>query len=156
MEWMLLPFKRYADFSGRSRRMEYWMFQLFNVIVIAVLAAFIIAGLPSGVFSDTAGLEAEALAEAMQPGVLLWVGFVLVGVWVLASFIPGLAVIVRRLHDRDLSGWWYLGLVLVQLIPIVGWIASLAFFVVTVLPGTDGPNRFGPDPKDPSQAGVFA
>jgi len=63
---------------------------------------------------------------------------------------------VRRLHDRDMSGWWYLGVAVASIIPIVGFIASIAFLVLMVLPGTPGPNRFGPDPKDPTGAEVFA
>jgi uncharacterized membrane protein YhaH (DUF805 family) len=87
---------------------------------------------------------------------MLWVAIALAVFWGLASFIPSIAVVVRRLHDRDMSGWWYLGFIVLQIIPLIGWIASIAFFVITVLPGTDGPNRFGPDPIDPSQADVFA
>ena len=67
-----------------------------------------------------------------------------------------IAVVVRRLHDRDMSGWWYLGAIVAGMIPIVGILASLAIFVLMLLPGTAGPNRFGPDPKDPSSAQVFA
>jgi uncharacterized membrane protein YhaH (DUF805 family) len=152
MEWMILPYKRYADFEGRSRRLEYWMFQLFNGMVMAVIIAFAIAGLPLAMFSNPAAFQ----AGAEQPGLMLWVAIALAVFWLLASFIPSIAVVVRRLHDRDMSGWWYLGFIVLQIIPFVGWIASIAFFVITVLPGTDGPNRFGPDPLDPSQADVFA
>jgi uncharacterized membrane protein YhaH (DUF805 family) len=59
----------------------------------------------------------------------------------LALFIPSLAVTVRRLHDQDKSGW----LVLLPLIPLVGGIILLVFML---LEGTQGPNRFGPDPKE--------
>lgn len=74
----------------------------------------------------------------------------------LAIIVPSIAVSIRRLHDRDMSGWWYLGLTLAGLIPIIGFLASIALLVLMALPGTPGPNRFGPDPKDPSQAAVFA
>ncbi|WP_202385460.1 DUF805 domain-containing protein [Altericroceibacterium endophyticum] len=143
MEWMLLPLKRYADFSGRSRRKEYWMFALLNVLVI--LAGILIGLLLSGGSADYASMSGGWMIAAA-----------LLGIWFLAIFIPSLAVTVRRLHDRDLSGWWYLGMVVASAIPFVGFIASIAFIVVTLLPGTDGPNRFGPDPKNPAQADVFA
>jgi uncharacterized membrane protein YhaH (DUF805 family) len=67
----------------------------------------------------------------------------------LVSLIPGLAVSVRRLHDQDRSGW----LLLLGLIPFLGWFALLVFMC---LDGTHGANRFGPDPKQPSNADVFA
>ncbi|MEO0591407.1 MAG: DUF805 domain-containing protein [Pseudomonadota bacterium] len=153
MEWMILPFKRYAEFDGRSRRMEFWMWQLLNVIVAGVLAGpFIVAAITAG-----------ALAEGgASPDVFDGVGVVglgmisLYGIWWLAALIPGIAVTIRRLHDRDMSGWWYLGFTLGGMIPFVGFIASIAFLVVMILPGTDGANQFGPDPKNPYDEDVFA
>ena len=68
----------------------------------------------------------------------------------LVSFIPGLAVAIRRLHDQDRSGW----LLLLVFIPILGWFALL---VLMLLDGTRGRNRFGPDPKNPGEeADVFS
>lgn len=57
----------------------------------------------------------------------------------LAVLLPGIAVTVRRLHDLDRTGWW----ILLGLIPLIGWIILLIWYVTK---GTDGPNRFGPDP----------
>ena len=151
MDWMLLPLRRYADFSGRSRRMEYWMFQLLNAIVVVVLLLLIFGGMPLDALSNP-----EALAADTQPGAVFWIGAVLAGLWALGTVIPGIAVVIRRLHDRDMSGWWYLGIIVASAIPFVNFIASIAFLVLMVLPGTKGPNRFGPDPLDPSQAEVFA
>jgi uncharacterized membrane protein YhaH (DUF805 family) len=152
MEWMLLPLRRYAEFSGRSRRMEYWMFQLFNALVVLFALVLILSGVPWDAF-DNWNLGGQTNS---QPGSLLWVGVVVLCIWALGVLIPGIAVTVRRLHDRDMSGWWYLGFALMGAIPLVGWIASIAFLVIMCLPGTPGPNRFGPDPLDPSQAEVFA
>jgi uncharacterized membrane protein YhaH (DUF805 family) len=154
MEWMLLPLRRYAEFSGRSRRMEYWMFQLLNFLVMLFAGALILSGVPWDAFRDP-NLGGAALGDS-QPGVLLWVGVVLLCLWFLAVLIPGIAVTVRRLHDRDMSGWWYLGFAVMGVIPFVGWIASIAFLVIMCLPGTSGENRFGSDPLDPYQAEVFA
>lgn len=90
MEWMILPFKRYADFGGRSRRKEYWMFLLFNVIVCLVLGGASIAMRPLHTAMDVA---------PVSPFVALR-GFWLLGLYGLFSFIPSLAVHVRRFHDQ--------------------------------------------------------
>lgn len=147
MEWMLIPYRRYADFKGRSRRKEYWMFALLMLIVYAVLASLMLAG---GLASAFGGAGA-----APSFGATFWVGAVLFGIFALATFIPAIAVTVRRLHDRDLSGWWYLGVVIGGAIPLVGPLISIGFLVFMCLEGTRGPNRFGPDPKDPANADVF-
>jgi uncharacterized membrane protein YhaH (DUF805 family) len=125
MKWMIMPFARYAEFSGRSRRREYWMFTLFNFIAIAAL---LIAGTAVGsVVSD----DTEAMF--ILPAVLC----VLYG---LAVIVPGIAVQVRRLHDQDRSGW----LILINLIPYLG---GLIMLILMLLSGTPGANQYGPDPK---------
>lgn len=154
LEWMIMPLKRYADFSGRSRRKEYWMFVLFIAIIYFVLAAIMMAGGFS--LAAMTNPELAASGAAAAPGALFYVGAGLLGIFVLAILIPSIAVVVRRLHDRDMSGWWYLGAIVAGMIPFVGFLASIALLVVMCLPGTPGPNRFGPDPKDPSNAAVFA
>ena len=126
MEWTLLPLKRYADFSGRSRRKEYWMFALGLLILYAVVFAV----------GTMLGGRGEPGSPSMLPSVL----FVIVA---LALLIPSLAVQVRRFHDQDKSGW----MVLLGFIPFVGGLIVLVFMC---LPGTTGANRFGPDPLDPS------
>lgn len=159
MEWMILPYKRYVDFEGRSRRMEYWMFALFYLIVSAVLAgpfffSFLSASLANA--GDPAAQEA-AMAAMFEGGFgLSVIGLFIWVIFALGSIIPSIAVTVRRLHDRDMSGWWYLGAVVAGLLPFIGFVASIAMFVITVLPGTQGSNRFGPDLKDPYAEDVFA
>ncbi|GMN03987.1 DUF805 domain-containing protein [Erythrobacter sp. MTPC3] len=156
MYWMLLPFRRYFDFEGGSRRMEYWMFALLNLIVSAVLAGpFVVSMLT---METAMGGSDEAVAEALMGGVgtLGTIGLGLYGIFALAIIIPSIAVTVRRFHDRDMSGWWYLGFIVASFIPLLGFVASIALIVIMFLPGTPGPNRFGPDPKDPSNAEVFA
>jgi len=151
MEWMILPLRRYADFSGRSRRKEFWMFTLLNIIITIAVAFLLLAlGLPTAAMGDASQMTAMVSGGAITAVMLL------VFLWALAIFIPSIAVAVRRLHDRNLSGWWYLGVVIASLLPVIGFIVSIAFLVVMALPGTAGPNRFGPDPKDPAQLGVFA
>lgn len=152
MEWMLLPLKRYADFSGRSRRLEFWMFGLLNLIVYAIILGIVFATSPA--LSELSNVDPTDPFAIYGP-LLGGVGLLLV-VWWLAVLIPGIAVTVRRLHDRNLSGWWYLGFIVLSFIPIVGIIASLAFLVFMLLDGTPGPNRFGPDPKGRGETEVFA
>ncbi|MCF7221074.1 DUF805 domain-containing protein [Marilutibacter chinensis] len=125
MEWMLMPLRRYADFSGRSRRKEYWMFVLFQLIVFAVLMIPVFAGI------DTQG---------GGMGMLSKIGFGLMVIVALALIVPSLAVQVRRFHDQDKSGWF----VLLGLIPYLGGLIVLVFMC---LEGTRGANRFGDDPK---------
>jgi uncharacterized membrane protein YhaH (DUF805 family) len=153
LEYMLMPFRRYAEFNGRSRRMEYWAFTLLNVIVYTVIGLIALAmGLSLGALTE---LESGgASSAALGGGFMVLVG--LGGLYFLATFIPSIAVAVRRLHDRDMSGWWYLGFIVLGMIPFVGWIVSIAFLVILFLPGTPGHNRFGEDPKDPLGAEVFA
>lgn len=128
MEWMLMPLQRYADFSGRSRRMEYWMFTLGIVIVAVVL----------GIVEGILGLS--GMVGPYGPITILFL---------LAIFIPALAVQVRRFHDQDKSGWF----VLLGLIPFIGGIIVLVFMC---LPGTVGSNRFGADPLNPGGADIFS
>lgn len=81
MEWYLKVLRNYAEFEGRARRMEYWMFVLVNLGVLFVL----------GMLEHLVGLPS-----------------VLVSLYSLAILIPSIAVSVRRLHDTDRSGWWIL------------------------------------------------
>jgi len=125
MDWMLMPLKRYADFNGRSRRKEYWMFTLLNFIVAIVLYALMFMGMDY---------------ETGQPGTLGMLAMGLLGIYFLAILIPSIAVQVRRFHDQDKSGWF----VLLAFIPFVGGLIVIVFMC---LEGTRGPNRFGEDPK---------
>jgi uncharacterized membrane protein YhaH (DUF805 family) len=159
MEWMLMPYKRYFDFSGRSRRKEYWMFMLLWFVLSFVLVFALLGTMAGGM----AALSSGAISPfAMGGGMMaLWIVFMLFG---LASLIPSIAVQVRRLHDLDKSGWWLLGMVVVAAvlnsIPRIGGVlyivAYVAWLAYNAMPGTVGANRFGPDPKDPSGAEVFA
>ncbi|AKM07845.1 DUF805 domain-containing protein [Pelagerythrobacter marensis] len=151
MHWMILPLKRYFDFSGRSRRMEFWMFTLLNVIVVAAIMALVFGfGSP-----ERSSFDSPAGSTVVYSGLLSGIGLLL-PLWWLATVIPNVAVNVRRLHDRDMSGWWFLGLVVVGIIPFIGLIASIAYLVLMLLPGTPGPNRFGEDPKGTLASDVFA
>ncbi|HEY1210160.1 MAG TPA: DUF805 domain-containing protein [Terracidiphilus sp.] len=119
MNWYLMVWKKYAQFSGRSRRNEYWMFTLFNLLIYVLLYGAAIALMESGIGKALLGICA---------------------IYGLAILIPSLAVGVRRLHDTGRSGWW----LLICFVPIVGGLILLVFFVLDSEPGT---NQYGPNPK---------
>jgi len=135
---MFEAFSNYADFSGRAKRSEYWLFQLLNLIVLGFAGLLILFG------------GGQAFVEGGQSGGgMFLLGVALVAFWVLVATVPSVAVGVRRFHDHGVSGWWYVGLVLFSLIPYVGLLASLALLWTTARQGTWGPNYFGPDPVNP-------
>ncbi len=111
--------KKYGDFDGRAVRSELWWWILF--VTLLQVAASIVLTVFLIVFQDA--------------GFLQWLGVMIFMVVALALILPSIAVSVRRLHDRDLSGWWYL----LGFVPL----GSIVLFVWYVLPGTPGPNRFG-------------
>ena len=118
MHWYVDVLKKYAVFSGRAQRAEYWYFALFNIIISVVLV----------------GLD-MLLGFGGDVGVGL-----LSGIYSLAVIIPGIAVAVRRLHDIERSGWW----LLIGFIPLIGIIVLIIWFVKDSQPGE---NTYGPNPK---------
>jgi uncharacterized membrane protein YhaH (DUF805 family) len=163
MEWMIMPLKRYAEFSGRSRRMELWMWVLFTVIVSIVLG--ILDGLLG--FSTSRSTLTPA-ATGVGFAAMTNIG-VLGGIWSLATLVPSLAVSVRRLHDTNRAGWWlllpmvpyFLGFAMMFMamtsqslgmigfggvLMLIGFIGAIVLLVFYCLPGTPGPNDYGPDP----------
>ncbi len=138
-------FARYVDFQGRSRRSEYWWVVLFNLIVFLVLFMPIII---IGGFNPETGTM----------GPLGYVIFGVMGLYGLAIIIPSIALFIRRLHDINQTGWIYLGIVIAGFIPLLNIVASVAQIVIACIPGTTGPNKYGPDPKNPAgaSADIFA
>ena len=125
MEWALLPYQRYAEFEGRSRRMEYWSYTLFFIVVAFLLVVPVLI---------------------MGNGVSGFL-FVPVAIWIVGNIVPGIAVAVRRWHDLDQSGWFYLLFAVLGAIPFIGAIAGLANLIWFFMQGTVGENKYGPDPK---------
>ncbi len=128
MDWMLMPLRRYAEFSGRSRRKEYWMF------VLGCLIAAVVIGIVEGI------LGINQMVGGVYGPITTLFG--------LGVIVPSIAVQVRRFHDQDKSGWF----VLLALIPFIG---SIAVIVFMCLEGTKGENRFGADPKGQALDGTF-
>lgn len=120
-------FSKYATFTGRASRSEYWYFTLFNIIASTLL---LLLGIAIG--AATGGSDGV-------PGGLI-VGYILYIIYGLGVLIPSLAVTVRRLHDTNNSGW----LILLGLIPCVGGIVLLVFMI---LQGTNGENKYGDIPE---------
>ena len=113
----------YANFYGRASRSEYWLFILFQFIITVLLT--LLAVIVAVAFSD-ASLENLA-------------GLIIIASWVIAFvclIIPTLSVAIRRLHDINLSGWWYL----------LSLIIPFFMLVVAIIPGTKGKNDYGKDP----------
>ena len=102
---------------------------MFTLFLFVVMAVFFVVAMMSG--------------ETLEGDLPFSGGFLILFVlFCLGMFVPSIAVQVRRLHDQDRSGWW----VLLNLVPYLG---ALVLFVFMLLPGTNGANRFGPDPKRP-------
>jgi uncharacterized membrane protein YhaH (DUF805 family) len=107
-------FRNYVGFSGRAARSEFWYWILFTILV-------------------------DIVASIIDVGILSSDAMPLSSIWSLATFLPSLAMGVRRLHDTDRSGWWWL----LSFIPLIGIIVLIVFWCSE---GTRGPHRFGPDP----------
>lgn len=119
MNWYLKVLKNYVGFSGRARRKEYWMYFLFSIL-FAILAA---------VLDNIVGTNVQPLPYG-----------VFYGLYALGTFLPGLAVLVRRLHDVGKSGFWFF----IAFIPLVGPIWLLVLLGTN---GDAGENKYGADPK---------
>jgi len=137
MNWVLMPFRRVLDYSGRSRRREYWLFALFALVLV-----LLVGRLPQAISNNFGSLLIIGLA------------------------VPGLAVTVRRLHDVGRSGWWiampivpflfwavalvggFSSEVLFHVIMPIVILAPFALAALLLFDGNRGPNAYGPDPKN--------
>ena len=135
MSLMFQPLRKYATFSGRARRKEYWLWQLFVAILYIVLSIWLfstLGPLPEAATADELMAQMNGAPAATWPMLAIALASLLL-------FLPSLAVTVRRIHDSGNSGWWILlGLTA---------IGSIVILVFALMDGTPGPNRHGPDPK---------
>jgi uncharacterized membrane protein YhaH (DUF805 family) len=134
MEWYLRVLQKYADFEGRARRKEYWMFFLFHVIIVVGL--IVVGAVLGGIAGAALGRNGQGLAAVIAA---IFTGAYIL--YALGVFIPSLAVTVRRLHDTGRSGWWWL----ITFVPFGG----LVLLVFTVEDSQRGDNQYGPNPKEP-------
>ena len=177
MEYMLMPLKRYADFSGRSRRSEFWMWVVFQILIgIGFSAVILVIGGAAALSGDPGQMLAMGGAA-----MLIYVLYLLVG---LAFLIPNFAVTIRRLHDTNRSGWWmmifwgpYLLMIaatfmagasasggadpamtigIAGILMLAMLVGGLVLLVFLFLEGTRGPNQYGADPKGQDSGQVFA
>ncbi len=131
MSLMFQPLVKYAEFGGRARRSEYWLFQLLCVLIW--LGSMLILAMTGGLASSNGDAGASGGAAAI---VLL-----LMMLASLALLIPGIAVTIRRLHDINKPAAW----ILIAFVPIIGGLVLLIFMLTD---GTQGTNPYGPDPKN--------
>ncbi|WP_420456165.1 DUF805 domain-containing protein [Rubrivirga sp.] len=122
MDWYLDILRHhYADFDGRARRKEYWMFVLVNLGIYIAIA--VVAGVLSSIWEP-----------------LGWIAGLAYVAFALGVMVPSIAVGVRRLHDTGKTGW----LMLLGMIPL----ANLVLLYFMIVEGDPGPNEYGPDPKE--------
>lgn len=124
MNWYFKVLKDYATFTGRARRKEFWMFSLFHAIIVFTL-----------IFLGASDFFFDYYSENTF-GTLS----IILILYIIATFIPNLAVTVRRLHDTGKSGWFYL----VVFIPYVG---NLILLILVCFDSQYGKNKWGDNPK---------
>jgi uncharacterized membrane protein YhaH (DUF805 family) len=126
MNWYFEVIKKYAVFSGRARRKEYWMFVLVNFVIAIGL------GILVGIATSMDRNSHTSLATVFN---------CISSLYSLAILLPSLGVFVRRLHDIGKSGWWFF----IGFIPLIGEIWLL---VLMCTDGQPGSNQYGPNPKE--------
>lgn len=157
VDWAKRPIEKYADFTGRAPRAEYWWF------VLAVMIAYVVVSIIESIL----GIN-RMIAGVYGPlTVLLW----------LATLVPSIAVAVRRLHDTNRVGWWILlpivpyclafilggsammggiasgnamemgaGMGVAGIFLLIGFVGAIVLLIFMVLPSNPGDNRYGPNP----------
>jgi uncharacterized membrane protein YhaH (DUF805 family) len=131
--------QKYVDFQGRARRKEYWGYQLFQFL--AIMALMVI-----GLMLDfTVGGVTMDVKDDSVPTITV----VLLILYVLGTFLPSLAITIRRMHDIGVSGWVYL----VSFVPYIG---GLVIFIMSLIASQVGTNSYGPSPKENENLDVAA
>ena len=118
MQWFIYCLKNYAKFDGRAGRPEYWFYALFSTLIFFILQFL----------SSILGFQ-YAMNELITV-------YPLASIWQVVTFVPSLAVGVRRMHDINRSGFWMLFL----LLPLIGWLLIMIF---ALLKGNNDDNDYG-------------
>ena len=172
MKYFLKCWKHYADFKGRARRKEYWMFILFYLIIGVILGSILGVGLGLQNFSSiemyNSFISNPFVIFGIGEGWVRIVFYVYVAFW-LASLLPYFAVTVRRLHDIGQKGTWLLLILIppilemivlfnmdsVEIVVIFSIINSICnmiilglYLVLGCIDGQKGENQYGPNPKE--------
>ncbi len=132
MSWFLLAWQRTGEFSGRSRRKEFWYFQLFSWGPIYLLVACALIFGP---------------AIIAEPNKTARIVFGIYGLYMILAIIPSISITVRRLHDAGLSGWWYF----ISFVPVIG---AFILIVMLLLDSEASTNQWGRDPKSKERTHV--
>lgn len=127
MNVLTRPWTHIFDYKGRSTRREFWLF------ILLFYASFLLLGFFIGVAAGAGAISADEGALAGTVIIASWL-------WMLAWLVPFLSLSVRRLHDHDKSGWFFL----IAWFPLFGW---LFFLIMMLTPGNDDHNSYGPDPR---------
>lgn len=163
MKWYLKALKKYAVFAGRSRRREFWFFQLFQNL-ISIGLSILLGGLLA--ISDSSSIE----------GYVSVIGGIIIFLFYVITFIPSLSVLVRRLHDVGMSGWWILMIfsfmtstifimerstserweIFAGVLMLFCFLLSMYVFIRLIFDSQNETNRYGESPKaDKNIANVF-
>jgi uncharacterized membrane protein YhaH (DUF805 family) len=130
MDWYLKVLRNYVTFTGRARRKEFWMFTLFHFLFLFLLI-FLLIYSTDNFFND------DYYSESEEPNLII---ALLLIFYVLGTFLPSVAVTVRRLHDIGKSGFWYF----ISLVPYIG---SFVLLILTCMDSQPRPNQWGENLK---------
>lgn len=144
-------FKKYATFSGRARRSEFWWFSVLNWLLS--IATYAVVWWKMAKIDEIQGQVAEVMFDEEKMAALtaqadsfdstFYLLMAVIGIIGLLLLLPSLAVAVRRLHDTGKSGWWLLAMI----IPLVNIVIGIMLLIYYLKDSDRNPNKFGPSPK---------
>lgn len=147
------PYAKWNVWQGRSTRAEYWLFVAGNALIGLTLVAAALAADLQWIDDGANRWSATAAGNATNPFyqplsavTLVWLGIIL---------IPSVSLNIRRLHDRGMSGYWYLGYIMLSALPAIGLFIAGAYYFQMAVRGTRGANRYGEDPLQPETDHLF-